>query len=221
MRDLPGFLLVTLILTAGCGVADRPQTSAQTTSLARADLDPALQAELETVRAATEKYRDVKVAEAEGYLRDPFDHCITARDEGRPRQLGDMGLHYFRPDLLAITATEPRVDGAGTHTDFRQPAVLIYEPQADGSLELVAIENLVFEKSWKATGTTETPSYYGNDYYHMVDNPLTPVDEAHLFQPHHELHMWLYRDNPNGLFAQFNPNVSCEHHGGHAAASKG
>lgn len=220
MRSLSGFLVVTIILAAGCGVAEESQTSAQT-SLARAGLDPAFQTELETVRAATEKYRDVKVAEAEGYLRDPFDHCITARDEGFPRQLGEMGLHYFRPDLLGITATEPRVDGEGTHTDFRQPAVLIYEPQADGSLELVAIENLVFEKSWKATGATEAPSYYGNEYYHMVDNPRTEADEAHLFQPHHELHMWLYRDNPNGLFAQFNPNVTCEHHGAHAAASKG
>ncbi len=122
-----------------------------------------------------------------------------------------MGLHYFRPDLLGITETEPRVNGTGTHTDFRQPAVLIYEPQADGSLELVAIENLIFEESWKQANSG-VPAFFGNEYYHMVDNPRTEADEAHLFQPHLELHMWLYRDNPNGLFAPFNPNVTCENH---------
>jgi hypothetical protein len=33
-----------------------------------------------------------------------------------------------------------------------------------------------------------------------------------MFDPHYDRHVWLYRDNPNGLFAQFNPNVSCQHH---------
>ena len=39
----------------------------------------------------------------------------------------------------------------------------------------------------------------------------TPADEAHMFEPHYDRHVWLYRDNPNGVFAQFNPKVSCEH----------
>jgi hypothetical protein len=53
----------------------------------------------------------------------------------------------------------------------------------------------------------------------MVDNPATPdVDEAHGFMPHYELHMWLYRDNPNGLFAPFNPDVSCRYHASKMAA---
>ncbi len=61
------------------------------------------------------------------------------------------------------------------------------------------------------------PEFLGNQYYHMVNNPLTEADEAHGFEPHYELHMWLYRENPTDLFAQFNPNVTCEHHaGGHA-----
>ena len=63
---------------------------------------------------------------------------------GRPAADGAMGIHYFRPDLLGITAPPaPRVNGTGMHTDFRNPAILIYEPQADGSLDLVAVENLV------------------------------------------------------------------------------
>jgi hypothetical protein len=50
----------------------------------------------------------------------------------------------------------------------------------------------------------------------MVDDPRTELDEAHMFAPHFDRHVWIYRDNPNGVFAQFNPAVSCEHHA-HAA----
>lgn len=165
------------------------------------------------IRAATERFRDVRVALAEGYVRDPSSMCVTAEMEGMPRQLGDMGIHYFRPDLLGITGPpNPRVSGTGTHTDFRTPGVLIYEPQADGSLRLVAVENLVFEKAWRAAGHTQPPQFAGQVYYHMIDNPLTAADEAHGFEPHYELHAWLYRDNPTGTFAQFNPRATCAHH---------
>lgn len=167
---------------------------------------------LAEIREATERYKDIEVARDDGYIRDPDDHCVTAKAEGFPPQLGAMGVHYLRPDLLAITETESRVAGDGTHTDFTQPGVLVYEPQADGSLELVAVENLVFAEAWRASGHESPPTFHGNEYYYMIDNPRTDVDEAHGFRPHYELHIWLYRDNPNGLYAQFNPNVTCEHH---------
>src|SRR5262245_49230134 len=59
---------------------------------------------LAEVRAATERFRDVKIALAEGYIRDPFDLCETAAMMGRPASDGAMGVHYFRPDLLGVTA---------------------------------------------------------------------------------------------------------------------
>jgi hypothetical protein len=167
---------------------------------------------LEDLRKATERFRDVEVALAEGYIADPGNMCVTAAMEGLPRQLGSMGIHYFRPDLLGITAVEPRVNGVGIHTDFLTPAILVYEPQADGSLELVAIENLIFQNAWHEAGNTAPPEFHGNEYYSVVNNPVTDVDEAHGFEPHYELHIWLYRDNPNGMFAPFNPAVTCAHH---------
>ena len=89
---------------------------------------------LAEVRSATERFRDVKVALAEGYIRDPFDLCDNAAMMGKPAALGAMGVHYFRPDLLGVTEPpSPRVNGVGTHTDFRKPAILIYEPQKDGN----------------------------------------------------------------------------------------
>lgn len=168
--------------------------------------------DLAAVRSATERFHDVKTALAEGYIPAPGIMCEAATMMGRASDLGAMGIHYFRPDLLGITAPpNPRVDGTGTHTDFTKPAILIYEPQADGSLELVAVENLVFIKAWKAAGNKAPPSFMGKTFDRMADDPATQVDEAHMFEPHYDLHVWLYRDNPNGMFAQFNPNVSCAH----------
>lgn len=165
------------------------------------------------MRAATERFRDVNVALAEGYIPDPMGFCDTAEMMGQPAELGVMGIHYFRPDLLGITGPpNPRVDGTGTHTDFLQPAVLIYEPQDDGSLELVAVENLTFVKAWEAAGNTNPPVFQGVPYDHMADDPTTELDEAHMFEPHFDRHVWLYRENPNGVFAQYNPNATCQHH---------
>ena len=176
---------------------------------------------LAEVRTATERFRDVNVALADGYIRDPFDICETADMMGRPVADGAMGVHYFRPDLLGITAPpSPRVDGNGTHIDFRAPAILIYEPQADGSMELVAVENLVFSAAWSASGHGTPPSYYGLPFDNMVDDPATATDEAHMFMPHYDRHVWLYRENPKGIFKPFNPAVTCKHHKGaleHAA----
>jgi len=170
---------------------------------------------LEDVRYETARFQDVNVALAEGYIRDPFDLCDTAEMMGRPASLGAMGIHYFRPDLLGITAPpSPRVNGTGTHTDFLLPSILIYEPQEDGSLELVAVENLVFKASWRAAGHMEPPTFHGVPYDSMVDDPTTATDEAHMFEPHFDRHVWIYRNNPNGVFAPYNPAVSCAAHKG-------
>jgi hypothetical protein len=173
---------------------------------------------LTEVYQATERFKDVNVALAEGYLRDPMNLCDTAEMMGKPAELGAMGIHFFRPDMLGISAPpNPRVDGNGTHTDFRNPAILIYEPQADGSLELVAVENLVFKASWHATGAKAPPSFHGVPYDAMADDPATAIDEAHMFEPHYDRHVWIYRANPTGVFTPFNPAVSCAHHTGAAS----
>jgi hypothetical protein len=189
---------------AGLSVADSPGPGEPT---------------LAEVRAATEKYQDVNVALAEGYIRDPSDMCETADMMGRPASQGAMGVHYFRPDMLGITAPpNPRVNGNGTYTDFRAPAILIYEPQADGSMQLVAVENLVFQASWAAAGHSSPPTFHGVPYDNMQDDPATAVDEAHNFEPHYDRHVWIYRENPAGVFYPLNPAVSCEHHGAKPAA---
>ena len=167
-------------------------------------------AEIAKVREATAKYNDVNVALAEGFV-PAASGCVSAAHEGLPAEWGAMGVHYIHPGLLKITKTEPRVDGTNTHTDFMKPSILLYEPQADGSLVLVAVENLVFQKAWKEAGNAELPQFAGHTWDTMADDPSTAADEAHAFEPHYDQHVWAFRDNPGGALMPFNPNVTCEH----------
>ena len=168
--------------------------------------------EIGKVRAAVEKFRDVNVALASGYIPDPAGHCVTAEMAGFPAEYGAMGIHYLHPQLLQITGTTPKVNGTSTYTDWSQPSILIYEPQADGSLELVAVENLVFEQSWLEAGNNDPPEFAGRIWDYMSDDPNTQGDEAHGFMPHYDQHVWVMRENPSGNLEPFNPAVNCEHH---------
>ena len=161
---------------------------------------------LDEVRAATEKYRDVNVALADGYVRDPMDVCETPYHLGKTADSGVMGIHFLRRDLLGIEEDLTRLDVRGTHTDFTRPAVLVYEPQLDGSLELVALENLVSAEAWKSEGHADPPSLGGIPYAYQPADPSMTLDA--LF----DLHVWLYRDNPAGLYAPYNTNATCQHH---------
>ena len=132
-----------------------PKLSSSAMALALAFSHPSQSAtttgepDLTAVRAATARFQDVKVALAEGYVRDPMDMCDTAEMMGRPANAGAMGVHFSDPICSAFRGRLTRAStAAGTHTDFRKPGILIYEPQADGSLKLVAVENLVFRLAW-------------------------------------------------------------------------
>ncbi|HEX6308989.1 MAG TPA: hypothetical protein VFZ69_12420 [Longimicrobiales bacterium] len=214
-RSRSGLVLCCILAVTSCSggeAADGAAVADEASPALEAALTPGPgEPNLAAVRAATERFVDVNVALAEGYVPDPSGMCITAEMEGLPAKQGAMGIHYFRPDLLGLAPPQPeqRVNGTSTYTDFNQPAILLYEPQADGSLELVGVENLVFQKSWAEAGNTSPPMFHNVAYKGMMDDPATEADEAHGFEPHYEAHVWIYRENPNGVFTPFNPNVTC------------
>jgi hypothetical protein len=166
---------------------------------------------LASIRKATARFEDVEVALAAGYVPDVAGGCVTAADGGLSPEWGAMGIRYMHPGLLGIIATEPRIDGFGKHTDFLTPSGLLYEPQADGTLELVGVENRVFEAAWHRAGNTDAPRIAGRTWTYVADDPTSPGDEAHGFEPHWQQQVW-FRRNPFGPLDSFNPNVSCEHH---------
>ncbi len=166
--------------------------------------------DLDQIRAATEKYKDVNVALKEGYIPDPSGVCVSAAMEGMPAAMGDMGIHYINPAMLKMGPPGGRVNGESTHTDFLHPAILLYEPQSDGSLVLVGVENLVWKKSWETAGHTSPPMFNGRHWDYMGDDPKTPEDEAHGFEPHYDQHVWVHRHHPMDDAMPFNPAVKCQ-----------
>ncbi|WP_439576466.1 hypothetical protein [Elioraea sp.] len=139
--------------------------------------------ELDRSRSAAEKYVDVQAALDDGYR--PMFGCVTHGGHGA------MGVHYIH---------------AGRLNDGRlvldEPEALMYEPQPDGSLHLVAIEYIVWEKDWPSR---IPPSFLGQRMRRK-----TSVGH-HEVEPFYEIHVWHWRDNPSGLFSDWNPAVTCDH----------
>ena len=127
------------------------------------------------VREANDRFKDVKVAIAEGYSPIPCTSGLTGRA---------MGIHYVNGDLLKAVKL-----------DVAHPQAVMYEPQADGSLDLVAVEYIAFKGPASLEGHlfnfVSEPNRYGLDKFY-------------------EMHVWAWRDNPTGAFADMNPKVSCD-----------
>ncbi len=172
----------------------------------------AVAAEIEKVRQATKQYEDINVALAAGYVPAPPGDCVTAAKEGLPPEWGGMGIHYINPKMLKIKGPKPRVHGDSTHTDFMNPAILLYEPMADGSMKLVGAENLVFLHAWQRAGNQAPPVFAGRHYDTMADSAATEKDEAHHFDPHYDLHLYFAKsEDPRDQLNPFHPSVTCEH----------
>ena len=150
--------------------------------------DPVVLKDLAQVRRATAKYHDVNVALAEGFV--PTPHCIAEPGAGV------MGIHYVNPPRLM-----------DSEVNILEPEILLYVESGNG-LKLVGVEY------WFSIGAPDTP----------IPNPAPPAPvifgrplegpmEAHEpgQPPHYDLHAWVWMGNPSGIFAPFNPNVSCEH----------
>lgn len=139
---------------------------------------------LAEIRAATARYHQVEAAIADGYASTVACAALPG--------VGAMGIHYVN------AALRDDADFDATH-----PEVLVYEPQKNGQLRLVAVEYLVWRANWDAAHPGTSPSLLGNDFYRSFG------PAAHGLPDHYELHAWLWRHNPDGMFAQWNPNVTC------------
>jgi hypothetical protein len=96
--------------------------------------------------------------------------------------LGGMGFHWLNESLV-----DPVFDPL-------QPEAILYEEAENGQMRPVAVEYIVIDAGQDA------PTFAG----HPFDVGGTPVPV-----PHWSLHVWLHKENPNGMFTPFNPNVSC------------
>jgi hypothetical protein len=142
--------------------------------------------ELRRARAATRKFRDIRVARAAGYTESSGE---CAEDP----KYGGMGLHYANPEYLE--------DGT---LDVTKPEVLVYEPTPSGKLRLGAVEYFQADADQDLDTDDDRPSLFGLPF----DGPMHGHEPG--MPKHYDLHVWLYRHNPAGLFAAWNPRVDCD-----------
>lgn len=144
---------------------------------------------LSVARAGTARYHHLKAAIADGYGLFTDAAGIACIDKPG---VGGMGVHYVKGALVGDPA-----ENAAT------PEALVYEPQKDGSLRLVAVEYVVLQSAWEAAGNTAPPSLFGQHF------TLVGAGNRYGLPPFYELHAWIWKHNPSGMFNDWNPLVSC------------
>jgi hypothetical protein len=102
-----------------------------------------------------------------------------------------MGYHYANRAHLA--------DGV---LDVRRPEMLVYVRTRHG-LRLGAVEFFKVDADQKISTNTDRPSLFGRHF----DGPM-PGHEPGM-PIHYDLHVWLYKHNPAGMFGTWNPAVTC------------
>jgi hypothetical protein len=107
---------------------------------------------------------------------------------------GAMGLHFVNLGLV--------FDGGAL--ELSTPEIVLYEPVAGGGFKLTGADYLVIAADWDAKHPHEPPQLNGQ-LFHLFDSP-----NRFGLDPFYTLHVWAWKDNPNGTFTNWNPNVSCE-----------
>jgi hypothetical protein len=135
------------------------------------------------VRIGTAEFRNVDSALNAGY--GSAGSCVTGPDEGA------MGIHFPNGELVENPALDPR-----------RPEILIFE-QRGRKLRLVGVEFLVVAEAWHQNNAG--PPVLMGQHFHLVGSP-----NRYGLPPFYELHVWAWRDNPHGMFVDWNPAVSCD-----------
>ncbi len=138
-------------------------------------------------RQATAAYHDLSVAERDGFA--PFYVCTDETGAGA------MGQHFVNGARVA----DPSLDET-------KPEVLVYAPLPGGGYRLVALEYVVLAADWDATHSSP-PTLYGRTLKRV------PAGNRYGLPDFYELHAWIWRPNPRGMFDDWNSKVSCRGNG--------
>jgi hypothetical protein len=159
-----------------------------------AHADMTLHKELAKVRRVTARFRRVEKAIAAGYELGWVNGSgvrIIAGCVSHPTA-GAMGYHYINEELMADLAVDPL-----------EPEALVYEPKRNGRLRLVAVEWIVRGPQSDPPGWPAgepPPTVLGMDMHILVPPPGPAF---------YLMHAWIWKHNPSGMFADWNPRVTC------------
>ena len=187
--------LAAAIVLSAVALFNLMSGSVSRASVSGQDCDEQCRQDLSAARAATARYHDESRALADGFFADA--ECVQAPG------LGGMGIHYVNPSRTNDLFVDPA-----------SPEVVIYEPQPDGRRRLVAAEYfvpvIVNGSPWFGPGPPPNGQYNAAPvlFGRTFDGPMPGHNPSMPW--HYDLHAWIWKNNPAGMFTPFNPNVSCQ-----------
>jgi hypothetical protein len=189
----PGFALGVLALTTAPVPAVHAEdarvqnASAQHSGAERRKLNELVK----IVQQNTARFKDAAAAEAEGYHL--MFGCVSGEDYGA------MGLHYVNLELA--------FDGG--KLDATKPEIVIYEPTPSGRPRLIGADYLVIAEDWHKDPNHKSAPELNGQKFHYFGAP-----NRFGLNAFYTLHVWAWKDNPTGTFANWHQNVSCDSHDG-------
>ena len=177
-RKIAYLMLGILAMAAAPARAGGEQTHAHGSGRSRNN------ALVSAVRESTARFRDVEVAESEGYSL--MFGCVSGPDSGA------MGLHFVNATLVG----DDVVDAA-------RPEIVIYEPMPNGRKRLIGADFLVLKDVWDATHSS--PPELMGQLFHLFEAP-----NRFGLPAFYTLHVWAWKENPTGTFVNWHSNVSCD-----------
>lgn len=205
-RSTPGIAACGLaLLITGCSDGRTPVAPAPAAADVQSPLqgDPSLGPQLAAVREATAQFHEVSAAVAAGYLNPAGRVCDQI-------PIGTMGIHTPNSALLATQQIDPL-----------RPEVLLYLPKPDGGFRLVAVEYIQFvllrDPATNQVAPWTSPSPWPSNYQVVTPTPQLfgrtfdgPMPGHFPGMPWHwDMHVWIWANNPNGVFEPWNPALSC------------
>jgi hypothetical protein len=173
-------LLLVGFIAAACSESPAPLSAPKVAADVQNPI-PGIGDQLGRLRLLSARFHDFDATTQPGAdYEAQLTGCIVSDKVG----VGGMGFHYGKVSAIDGTVIPD------------EPEVLLYEPQLNGKPRLVAVEYIVPFAIVPADATA--PKAFGQNF----------VPDASL--PFWTLHVWLWKDNPSGLFASFNPNVNCD-----------
>ena len=136
------------------------------------------------LRAATARYHSVDQALADGFL--PTEDCVELPG------FGGMGYHFANPRRLAAEGVDPA-----------RPSILLYVKDGHGRLRLAGAEWFTPDPDQDLATEDGRPTLFGQPF----DGPMPGHGPG--MPIHFDLHVWIWQDNPTGMFQAWNPTVTC------------
>ena len=182
----PLYLTIAVLTAFACGDSVSPE-----------------QKGINQIRQISDPYHDLAAATAAGYTAWSPDPTVTGATCPSSAD-GKMG--YQRVNVAYRGSAADPANG-DAEIDLTKPEMLLYEKTTTGSLSLVGVESLVFKAAWERVhgAGAAPPEILGHPFLastHTFAGNTSPID-------HYELHVWVWKDNPNGMFAPYNPGVTC------------